>query len=529
MKSTLVVFTALAASILVAGEVTWKGDGASQRWSDGSNWVGGTPPGSGDIAVIPSNTTAYASHHTDANGGDLTTINALGGMRIEGDGRVEIDYEQDGDSKTCCFAWNVPLYGTGTFVMMNGVNNDRYLRMNVDNSAFQGSFLVSNALMRVKNLKGLGNSPVTLTANNSNNGLIFETSGVYSNDVVALSDGSNSPKFAGSSASLAVTNLGSVTVLSGRVSPNNITLLGGVYNQLSGIPALQAVMCGTVHIGGAGAYGTLQITGSQTLYVDAPLYPAEGNAEYEIFNNNADTFLTMCGSYLSDKCVLNMGTTHDHGTKFDMGGFDQTIKTLKFGTSRNEYDTNVPNQEITSDKPAKLTFTGTQSSEGPYFYGVLTGRASLEMSPDMPKGLWFPIGSVGNTTRGSILVRGGNLRLMPRCVFTRLSLIDIDARGKNKYNPMRALFETSAVNPGKLELKLSGEYATLEIAEGVQMDVKTFTLDGEYVMPGVYGSADAHEAHPDLVDEDHVIGRMQGLGTMRVRLSGPPGAVLIFR
>ena len=61
------------------------------------------------------------------------------------------------------------------------------------------------------------------------------------------------------------------------------------------------------------------------------------------------------------------------------------------------------------------------------------------------------------------------------------------------------------------------------------MDVKTFTLDGEYVMPGVYGSADAHEAHPDLVDEDHVIGRMLGSGTMRVRLSGPPGAVLIFR
>ena len=526
MKSTLAVFTALATSFLVAGEVTWKGDGASQRWSDGSNWVGGTPPGSGDIAVIPSNTTAYASHHTDANGGDLTTINSLGGLRLEGDGRVEIDCEQDNNVNTCCFSWNAPLYGTGTFVVMNGVNNDRYLRMNVDNSAFQGSFLVSNCLMRVKHVNGIGVRPVALSCNGNNHGLIFETSGVYSNDVIALSNGSNSPRFIGNSASVAVTNLGSVTVLSGRVSPNNITLLGGVYNPSNG---LQSVMCGTVRIGGAGAYGTLQITANQTLYVDAPLHPAEGKADYEIFNNNADVSLKMYGPYLSDKCILNMGTTHDHGTKFDMGGFDQTIKTLKFGTSRNEYDTNVPNQEITSDKPAKLTFTGTQSSEGPYFYGVLTGRASLEMSPDMPKGLWFPIGSVGNTTRGSIYVRGGNLRLMPRCVFTRLSLIDIDARGKNKYNPMRALFETSTVNPGKLELKLSGEYATLEIAEGVQMDVKTFTLDGEYVMPGVYGSAEAHEAHPELVDENHVIGKFAGTGTLLVRQSGPGGVILTLR
>ena len=526
MKSTLAVFTALATSFLVAGEVTWKGDGASQRWSDGSNWVGGTPPGSGDIAVIPSNTTAYASHHTDANGGDLTTINSLGGLRLEGDGRVEIDYEQDGSSSTCCFSWNAPLYGTGTFVVMNGVNNDRYLRMNVDNSAFRGSFLVSNALMRVKNLNGLGNSPVTLTANASNNGLVFETSGVYSNDVVALSDGANSPRFAGNSASLAITNLGSVTVLSGRVSPNNITLLGGVYNPSNG---LQSVMCGTIRIGGIGAYGTLQITGNQTLSVDAPLHPAEGKTEYEILNNNADTSLTMCGSYLSDACVLNMGVNHEHGTKVDLGGFDQRIKELKFGTGKTEHDTDVPHQEITSDKPATLTFTRTQSTGGPYFYGVITGRVSLEMASDMWSGLWFPIGSVGNTTKGSLIVRSGNLWLMPRCVFTRLSSIDIDATGKNKYNPMRVKVETSAVNPGKLELKLAGEYATLEIAEGVQMDVKNFTLDGEYVMSGVYGSAEAHEAHPELVDENHVIGRLAGTGTMLVRRSGPDGAILILK
>ena len=35
--------------------------------------------------------------------------------------------------------------------------------------------------------------------------------------------------------------------------------------------------------------------------------------------------------------------------------------------------------------------------------------------------------------------------------------------------------------------------------------------------------------NPELVDEAHVVDRMAGTGTLRVRLSGPPGAVLIFR
>ena len=149
------------------------------------------------------------------------------------------------------------------------------------------------------------------------------------------------------------------------------------------------------------------------------------------------------------------------------------------------------------------------------------------MNSGMWNGLWFPIGSVGNTTKGSIFVRGGKLRLMQRCVFTNLSSLDIYSDKKSA--PAHALLETGNMNPGKVAVVLGGDYATLEIADGVQLDAKTFKLDGEFMPEGVYGSADAHEAHPDLVDENHVIGRMQGLGTMRVRLSGPPGAVLIFR
>ena len=169
----------------------------------------------------------------------------------------------------------------------------------------------------------------------------------------------------------------------------------------------------------------------------------------------------------------------------------------------------------------------TESTGGPYFYGVLTGRASLEMNSGMWNGLWFPIGSVGNTTKGSIFVRGGKLRLMQRCVFTNLSSLDIYSDKKSA--PAHALLETGNVNPGKFQLRLGGQYATFEIADGVQLDAKTFMLDGEYMAEGVYGSAAAHEAYPDLVDENHVIDRMRGLGTMRVRLSGPPGVILIFK
>ena len=409
---------------------------------------------------------------------------------------------------------------------MNGVNNDRYLRMDVDNSGFNGSFLVSNALMRVKHVNGLAVRPVTLSCSASNHGLIWETSGVYSNNIVGLSpDSSSAPKFGSLSASVVVTNLGSATLLSGRLAPCYITVLGGIYNPSN---SLQGIMCKEmVRIGGAGSTGHIQIS-SGTLHVAAPMYPAEGKNEYEIFNNGANVSLVMEGQYLSNNCVLNVGTGHDKGTKVDLNGYDQAIKTLKFGVDYTTvYTTDVPNQEITSEKPAKLTIKGTQTSNGAFFYGVLTGRASLELSSEMWTGLWVPIGSVGNTTKGSIFVRGGKLRLMQRCVFTNLSSLDIYSDSKSA--PAHALLETGNVNPGRVEVVLGGAYATLEIADGVQLDAKFFKLDGEFMPEGVYDSAAAHEAYPGLVDEDHVIDRMQGLGTMRVRLSGPPGAVLIFR
>ena len=60
---TLVVAVIACGSLFANGnQITWKGNGDSPRWSDGSNWEGGVAPEKGDIAVIPEATTAWASH-----------------------------------------------------------------------------------------------------------------------------------------------------------------------------------------------------------------------------------------------------------------------------------------------------------------------------------------------------------------------------------------------------------------------------------------------------------------------------------
>ena len=207
MKKTVFLFLAVLPALLVADEITWSGGGGAgnKRWSSGLNWVGGVAPTTGDTAVIPAGATAWASHFDESHGGDMTTINSLAGLRIEAGGRVEIDYEQDSVSSTCTFSLTTPLYGAGTFVVMNGVNNDRYLRMNVDNTSFNGSFVISNCLMRVKNAKGLGSGrPITLFGDANNKGLVYETSGIYSNDVVRV----DAARFVDKSLNVAVAKYG---------------------------------------------------------------------------------------------------------------------------------------------------------------------------------------------------------------------------------------------------------------------------------------------------------------------------------
>ena len=80
-KKMLVTCAALSvawcffAAVAFAAEFTWTGGGSG--WADGANW-GGTAPGAGDTAVIPSGFDVTVAD------GDVATVGALGAIRVEG-------------------------------------------------------------------------------------------------------------------------------------------------------------------------------------------------------------------------------------------------------------------------------------------------------------------------------------------------------------------------------------------------------------------------------------------------------------
>ena len=55
----VLVTMSVPCSVRAASEIKWTGAGNTSAWSDGGNWDGGTPPGQGDIAVIPGGKTAH--------------------------------------------------------------------------------------------------------------------------------------------------------------------------------------------------------------------------------------------------------------------------------------------------------------------------------------------------------------------------------------------------------------------------------------------------------------------------------------
>ncbi|MBO7206282.1 MAG: hypothetical protein J6W10_01570, partial [Kiritimatiellae bacterium] len=127
------IFTVLS---LCAAEITWKGGGETEAWSDGSNWEGGVAPGLCDIAVLPAGSDVITGN------ADYTYMRAeatrLAGIRIEEGAWMSVS------NLTANATHDIPLSGSGGFRCIKASGNYS-LTMKSDNSAFTGEFFVKEA------------------------------------------------------------------------------------------------------------------------------------------------------------------------------------------------------------------------------------------------------------------------------------------------------------------------------------------------------------------------------------------------
>ena len=520
MKKLVVAIAAVVVcgSLFANGnQITWKGGGDTPRWSDGSNWVGGVAPEKGDIAVIPEDTTAWASHYPASSDGDMTLINSLSGIRLAGTNAVlEVDAENDGTTGTGIFNITVPLSGNGRFVVQNTVNNDRYVTMTADNSAFTGVFVSSNAFLRAGNVKALGTTGnrVEVFGNSTYHGLRFSTPGVYSNDIHVIRSGGANPGIYGvvTDGVPVVTNLGVIVN-----EPESVSVyLGNIYAYCVSNLYLNANsirISGTLEIGLGGYYGRSRMTDKAKVHFHGKNRGTNGY--------NAFGYLETGYGYITCHAPDVLGAVYLDKMTIDLGGFDQPNAAL----------VNLNSATLMTDRPATLTWVDSNTSGDQTMKNVeINGPVSIvyNMGTNGKKMTFGAAGSpVSGTMSGAFTVKKSNVYFSPYVSLPKLKKLASTSR--DKYNPSRVYVQTADLGPARLRLEAASEYGTIDVAEGVQLDALNFLSAGAYVKAGVYGSAAAHEAHPELVDEDHVLATLGGTGTVKVRLDGEPGMMLILR
>jgi hypothetical protein len=160
----LISFGIFSVLSLCAEEITWKGGGETEAWSDGSNWEGGVAPGLGDIAVLPAGADVITGN------ADYTYMRAeatrLAGIRIEEGAWMSVS------NLTANATHDIPLSGSGGFRCINAkVINDKFysLTMKSNNSAFTGEFFVKEAGFKPSTTKyslGASGNKVSYYGNN---------------------------------------------------------------------------------------------------------------------------------------------------------------------------------------------------------------------------------------------------------------------------------------------------------------------------------------------------------------------------
>ena len=531
MKAERGAIVALAVAVglalgVEAAEIAWKGGGATSAWSDGTNWVGGAAPDSGDTAVITNGTTAYMSSD------DIAYVN----------GRIS-KIKLPGANSTLWITNNteitmsVPVEGIGKY---NVANNNTALRIGVDNPDFTGPFYFTNSTIKTDYSHGQCFGIYNVITN-------FVGDGLASLYILRGANYDNTWYIFGGTTSVTA---GKRTLLTYNSA---INFRGPVYVNgdyaISPQQGSSLTFSGGIHHSGPRKIrfsNDIRITGitpcdfRTTTEYNTGVYVSGGTLTLEPHLTATTQRIGGPGTLKFGAANLLYATTglqqgdvgKAYGMRIDLNGFDQQCGTIYKENNAGETEDNTC---ITSpvDAPAKLTmygqleWYGNQPAGDTRFMTLsLRGAASLEMNATnvikyAGKPVW-PKMEIRNCptksdTKGGLCVRRGTLTLAETTYWPNLSRLEAHDEGLLVMN-------TDGVNTNGFVFVVSNVVnEAVTIASNKHLYAKSAYI-GKWLEPGEYGGADAG------LDAEHTLPQLGGLGTVHVKeWGGPKGLIFIFK
>ena len=540
-------FALIAASVLgsaKADPITWKGDGDTAAWSDGSNWEGGTAPGSEDTAVIPEGKMATWTQN------DADFMNSIAGIELNG--------EMEVSNMTAATTLTVPLSGNGVFRGLEG--GDRatsissggpyyYLSLDNNNESFIGTFAFTNCGVCVKNNKALGGADTrcTLIWKNSTSGnhrrLYLMAPGIYNANMFLAQ-----PNYG---TGLIFATCDSATYIDGDVdltgpaqfdansNAAGLHIRGKLTN--SGKKAFS--LRPHVHLEGE---VNLQSSGDSQYAGGIRLGGGNGNVK-----NMGYLYVNGYGIHFTAPNVI--GGSNPGGTCYHICGNGQSLKLYLDGNDQNWYRKGLEQGLIVdSTKPATLRMMNFNNGNQTFnTVDCLTGYASFDVcATNASNGKYTTtLKTTHCTTQGGLLCGAGTFAIGDSAAadnttsFSNLtSLVAYDTGTMNIYNtainPENGITNLSVLGTSKMTFancvtqKTERAYlssgAELTIAAGGRVKVSKRTyLDGNELMSGVYGKVGGTYEDGSAIPAQYQLGCIKGDGYLETE--GRKGLMLMFR
>lgn len=473
-KARLVAAFALVAILVPAHAATRVWTGASGKWSDTANWLDGATPAAGDTVYV-SNTVSDITIDIDATDVSIASI------RFEGAGPVALE----GETLTLTGGWKFQLYTPGNY------NN----KMRYNTSTFSWLAYTADVDCRV---------PLVFAPSSGSCGVCATTNTVHFRKDITI-QGTKTFYF------------------HNGLQPNPDDIAAGAPSGRQTVPVYfhgevvganatvgpDQVPVGIAHFEKAVKVKTFAMSGYAA--AKAYLYSDDnewGNAEVDTSN----IVMAKSQGVLPTNSVFGLGgtaVTAGNGI-LNLGNFDVTIDRLndssaglnKYApsTSAGGLITSTAGEISGSATPVTLTMKATADGTTAF---LVQNDVSLVWDPqgggDHTLTFTNSTSARASTTKGSIRVKGGKVRLSGVAAFPNVTDVAVDAGAK---------FEvaSSAAKPLSQAARLSlGTDAKLVVPQGVSFTVGMVSVNGEFVADDTYSGTG-----------DNAVGWIEGEGEVTV-------------
>ena len=496
---------------VLAAEIIWKGGGDTAAWSDGTNWEGGTAPAKGDIAVLPEGATVGATM------ADVTWMHAtdtkLGGIHFVGDDTV-LMFTNITANKTI----TVPFTGKGEFRLLNNTSGIT-IGMQADNSAYLGSFVVSNSPVHYQRPYCMGTTnKVSYWGNGSwVKYFSFNQQGTVTTNEFHLYGGKSYFYAGGVSREF----YGPVYIHGdnwlSQAGNTTQSYYGGVYYVGTATGNTGPGFGGRTHFYNTPVdFGKLWIRGVES--DDSSnggvwLIGADVNAAMISPPNNANKGAGVLRFVRKDCLTPTTGIYLRPAAGVDLNGFDQRCGDFSISA---EGGLNPQYAYITSATDATLTVLGNGPSE---FNGLVNGKVSLELnSTNSATAGTFGLCGTNNTTSGALIARRGTITVQPTAVFSNLTALVASGEGVIDVQSKATLASLSTISvSGNGAVKLcqtclNENLTALDVADGGSV-----VLDGgEYRFYSIRIGGKYLAATSYAVGDEALKGAITGTGSVSV-------------